>query len=134
MTGTPSSLLASLRGLATTAVDLLRTRLELFKLEAQEEAGRLAGLLMWAVAAVLLAVVGATFSAVFLTVLLWDSQRLLALGIFSAVFLGAAGLAFFMTLRLVRQGSQLFAGSLAELRQDVESLHPDQAQAQDKSP
>ncbi len=128
MTGTPAGLLASLRGLATTAVDLLRTRLELFKLEAHEEAGRLTGLLVWGVAAVLLAVVGATFSAVFLTVLLWDSQRLLALGIFSALFLSAAGLAIFMALRLVRQGSQLFAGSLAELRQDVEALRPDQAQ------
>jgi uncharacterized membrane protein YqjE len=128
MTGTPAGLLASLRGLATTAVDLLRTRLELFKLEAQEEAGRLSGLLMWGVAAVFLAVVGATFSAVFLTVLLWDSQRLLALGVFSALFLGAAGLAIFMTLRLAGRGSQLFAGSLAELRQDAEAMRPDQAQ------
>ncbi len=128
MTGTPAGLLASLRGLATTAVDLLRTRLELFKLEAQEEVGRLSGLLMWGIAAVLLAVVGATFLAVFLTVLLWDSQRLLALGIFSALFLGAAGLAIFMVLRLTRQGSQLFAGSLAELRRDAAALSPDQMQ------
>lgn len=128
MTGTSAGLLASLRGLATTAVDLLRTRLELFKLEAQEEAGRLSGLLMWGIAAMLLAVVGATFLAVFLTVLLWDSQRLLALGIFSAIFLGAAGLAIFMVLRLTRQGSQLFAGSLAELRRDAAALSPDQTQ------
>ncbi len=128
MTGTPAGLLASLRGLAMTAVDLLRTRLELFTLEAQEGAGRLAGLLMWGVAAMLLAVVGATFLAVFLTVLLWDSQRLLALGIFSALFLGAAGLAIFMVLRLARQGSQLFAGSLAELRRDAAALSLDQTQ------
>jgi uncharacterized membrane protein YqjE len=83
---------------------------------------------MWGIAAVLLAVVGATFFAVFLTVLLWDSQRLLALGIFSALFLGAASLAIFMTLRLARQGSQLFAGSLTELRHDAAALQPDQAQ------
>ncbi len=120
-------MLASLRGLAVTAVDLLRTRLELVKLEAREEVGRVSGLLMWGIAAVLLAVVGATFFAVFLTVLLWDSQRLLALGIFSALFLGTAGLAIFMALRLARQGSQLFAGSLAELRHDVEALRPDQS-------
>jgi uncharacterized membrane protein YqjE len=128
MSSAPAGLLASLRGLAATAVDLLRTRLELFKLEAQEEVGRVSGLLMWGIAAVLLAVVGATFFAVFLTVLLWDSQRLLALGIFSALFLGAASLAIFMTLRLARQGSQLFAGSLTELRHDAAALQPDQAQ------
>jgi len=132
MSSTPAGLLASLRGLAVTAVDLLRTRLELVKLEAREEVGRVSGLLMWGIAAVLLAVVGATFFAVFLTVLLWDSQRLLALGIFSALFLSAAGLAIFVTLRLARQGSQLFAGSLAELRHDVEALRPDQTQG--KSP
>jgi uncharacterized membrane protein YqjE len=128
MSSAPAGLLTSLRGLATTAVDVLRTRLELFKLEAQEEVGRVSGLLMWGIAAVLLAVVGATFFAVFLTVLLWDSQRLLALGIFSALFLGAAGLAIFMTLRLARQGSQLFASSLTELRHDAAALQPDQVQ------
>lgn len=122
MSSTPAGLLASLRGFATTGVGLLRTRLELFKLEAQEEVGRISGLLAWSIASVLLAIIGATFAAIFVTVLLWDSNRLLALGIFAALFLGAAGLAIGMTLRLARQGSQLFAGSLAELRRDAEAL------------
>jgi uncharacterized membrane protein YqjE len=118
----PAGLFASLRGFAATSAALLRTRLDLFKLEAREEVGRVSGLLLWGVAAVLLGVAGLVFLAVFLTVLFWDSHRLLALGIFAALFLGAAGLAVATALRLLRQGSQLFAASLAELRRDEDAL------------
>ncbi|MDP1653608.1 MAG: phage holin family protein [Rhodocyclaceae bacterium] len=115
-------LLASLRGFAATSVALLRTRLELLKVEAQEEVGRVRGMLLWGIAAVLLGVVGAVLLAIFLTVLLWDSHRLLALGIFAALFLAAAAVAVGATLRQARRGSQLFAASLAELHQDEAAL------------
>lgn len=125
MSSNPAGLLASLRGFATTSVALLRTRLDLLKIEAQEEVGRVSGLLLWGFAAVLFGVAGAVFLAVFLTVLFWDSHRLLALGIFAALFLGAAGMAVGIALRLARQGSQLFAASLAELRRDEDALRAD---------
>jgi uncharacterized membrane protein YqjE len=115
-------LLASLRGFAATSVALMRTRLELLKVEAQEEVGRVRGMLLWGIVAALCGVAGAVFLAVFLTVLLWDSHRLLVLGIASALFLAAAALAIATALRLSRQGSQLFAASLAELRQDEAAL------------
>jgi uncharacterized membrane protein YqjE len=120
-------LLASLRGLATTGVALIRTRLELLKVEAQEEAGRWIGLLLWAVVAVIAGVLGLAFLGVFLTVLLWDSHRVLALGIFTALFLVTAGVAGAVALRLLRQGSRLFAASLAELRRDEAALRNEDA-------
>lgn len=115
-------LFSSLRGFAQTGVALVRTRLELLRIEAREEVGRLSGLMLWGMAAVLLGVAGMVFLAVFITVLLWDSQRLLALGIFSALFLFAAAIAGFTALRLARLPSQLFAASLAELRRDEDAL------------
>lgn len=124
MSSGPVGLLASARGFAATAVGLVRTRLELFKLELHEEAGRLLGLLLWGGAAVLLAVCGAAFLAVFLVVLFWDGHRLLALGLFTLLFVGAAGAAFGMALRLARRSSGLFAASLAELRRDESALRP----------
>lgn len=123
-----AGLYASLRGFAATSVALLRTRFELLKVEAQEEVSRLAGLLLWGIAAVLLGVTGLVFLAVFLTVLLWDSQRLLTLGVFAALFLGAAAVAIGIALRLARQGSQLFAASLAELRRDESVLREERPQ------
>lgn len=118
----PSGLFSSLRGFATTGVALVRTRLELLRVEAHEEVGRLSGLLLWGMAAVLLGVGGMMFLAVFITVLFWEDQRLLALGIFSALFLAAATVAGIMAVRLARHPSQLFAASLAELRQDEAAL------------
>jgi uncharacterized membrane protein YqjE len=133
MNSAPAGLLASLRGFAATSVGLVRTRLELLKVETQEELGRIAGMLLWGIAAVLLLVVGLAFLAVFFTVLLWDSQRLLALGIFAALFLGAAGVAVGIALRLARQGSQLFAASLAELRRDAVVLNAASQPTESKS-
>lgn len=115
-------LFSSLRGFVTTGVALVRTRLELLKIESQEEAGRIAGLLLWGMAATLLGVAGVVFLAMFVTVLLWESHRVLALGIFSALFLSAAAVASLTALRLYRQGSRLFAASLAELRHDEDAL------------
>lgn len=115
-------LLASLRGFATTSVALLRTRLALLKVEAQEEAERLVSMLLWGVAATLLGIAGLVFLAVLLTVLFWEDHRLLALTLFTAIFLGGAAFAITSILRLARQGSQLFAASLAELRRDEEAL------------
>ncbi|MCX8017598.1 MAG: phage holin family protein [Rhodocyclaceae bacterium] len=120
-----TGLYASLRGFVATAVAIVRTRLELVKLEVQEEVGRILALFAWAIAAVLLGLAGVVFLAVFLTVLVWESHRLLALGLFAALFFGAAGLAFAAARRLVRQGSQLFAASLAELKRDAAGLGRD---------
>lgn len=123
LSNTPG-LFASLRGFACTSVALVRTRVELLKVEVQEEVVRLIGLLAWSIAAVLLAVLGLGFLAVFLTVLLWESHRLLALGIFAALFIAAASVAVFMVARLAKKGTQLFSASLAELRKDEASLNP----------
>jgi uncharacterized membrane protein YqjE len=124
MSSAPVGLLASLRGFAATATGLVRTRVELFRLELHEEAGRLLGLMLWGFAAVLLAVMGMAFIAVFLTVLYWDSHRLLALGLFALLFVGTAVVAIGMVMRLLRRGSGLFAASLAELRRDEDMLRP----------
>lgn len=125
MSSSPAGLFASLRGFAATSVAVLRTRLELLRLEAREEVGRLVGLVAWAVAAVLLGIVGTTYFAVFLTVLLWETHRMLALGVFAALFLGAAIGAIMVATRLARRESQLFAASLAELRRDGDLLRDD---------
>lgn len=117
-------LYSSLRGLAATGAALLQNRLELLGAELQEEKARVFGLLVYGAAALLLLAAGAIFLAVFLTVLLWDSHRLLALGVFAALFLAAGAAALSLALRLARQPSTLFAASLAELAQDRAALDP----------
>lgn len=120
MSGSASSggLYASVRGLLSTALGLLQNRLELLSVEVQEEKTRLVGLIIYSIAAVLLLGVGVIFLAVLVTVLLWDSNRLLALGVFSVLFLGAGGYCLVSARQLVKASSRLFAASIAELGKD----------------
>ena len=53
---------------------------------------------------------------------MWDSNRLLVLGIFSALFLGAGIASLMLAMSLARSGSKLFSASLAELRKDSDTL------------
>jgi hypothetical protein len=84
----PERLAVSLRGFAASLIEFLAVRLELVSVEARDEALRLGELLLYGAIAIVLLSLGLTFLAVLLTVLLWDTHRLLALAVFSA---GAAG-------------------------------------------
>ncbi|MCP5296369.1 MAG: phage holin family protein [Zoogloeaceae bacterium] len=68
---------------------------------------------------------GAVFLALLITVLLWDSHRLLALGIFAALYLVIGCIAALAAARISRQGSRLFSASIAELEQDRDMIRPD---------
>jgi uncharacterized membrane protein YqjE len=118
-------LLSSLRALLGSSVGLLRTRLELLAIEAQEEKVRLISLLTFGAAAFVLLSFGLLFLAAFVTVLLWESHRLLALGAFTAVFLAGGIASFLALLGVVRTPSTLFVASLAELSRDQAALHGD---------
>jgi uncharacterized membrane protein YqjE len=111
-----------LRRLGTSLLTLGRIRLELLAIEVQEEKDRIAGLLLWSVLAALLAGFGLLMLIVLVTVALWDSHRLLALGGGSVVLIGAAVFAGLKVKGLVDQPSTLFQSSIAELRQDADAL------------
>jgi uncharacterized membrane protein YqjE len=111
-----------LRRLGTSLLTLGRIRLELLAIEVQEEKDRIAGLLLWSVLAALLAGFGLLMLIVLVTVALWDSHRLFALGGGSVVLIGAAVFAGLKVKGLVDQPSTLFQSSIAELRQDADAL------------
>ena len=115
-------LLASLRGLLGTGLGLLQTRLELLATELEEEKLRLLGLLGYGAAALLLLGAGIVFLAIFLTVLFWDSNRLLVLGSFTAAFLIGGGVTLFMAWRCAHTRTRLFSSSVAELAEDRAAL------------
>ena len=117
-------LFASAKGLLGTGVSLLHNRLELLGVELAEERARLLSLIAYAGAAFLCLAAGLIFLAIFLTVLLWDSNRLLALGVFSSLFLGAGIASLIVAMGLAKSRSKLFSASLAELRRDRETLTP----------
>jgi len=123
--GSGSGVGARLRSYAADAIGILQTRLELFATEVAEEKLRLGTFLGYAAVAFFFLGFGVMLLALFLTVLLWDSHRLLALGIFSVLFLVAGIVAALIAARTNRQSSRLFTASISELEQDRDMIRPD---------
>ena len=113
---------ARLRALLADVVELVQVRLELFTVEAREELARLARMAVLGALAVVLLSFGLIFLALFLTVLLWDSQRLLALGVFTTLFLGGGAVLALLAWQKARQGFRMFGATRDELRRDQERL------------
>lgn len=122
--GGHGGLFDSLKGLAVTGVAMLQTRLELLSTELAEEKERLLTQLLLGLAAFFFVGLGVIFVALFLTVLFWESHRLLVLGIFAGLFLGL-GFASMVAMRnFSRNQPRLFSASLGELSRDREHLKP----------
>lgn len=117
-----AGLFASLKGLLGTFLALLQNRLQLLGVELAEERARVLSLLTYGAIALICLSTGTVFLAIFLTVLFWETHRMLALGIFSALFLGAGVATLMVAMRYAREGSALFKDSLAEFAKDRAAL------------
>jgi len=120
----PTRLGESLKGLADSGLATVQTRLELFSVELKEEKLRAGSFLFDTVLAALFIGFGFVFLLAFLTILFWDSHRLLSLGLATAGLLAAGVWAGTRAAARLRAGSRLFAASLAEIAQDREALRP----------
>jgi uncharacterized membrane protein YqjE len=84
-------LVADVRGVASDAVRILRTRLELLTIEFQEEKARLIRLAFVASASLFFAFFGMLLALLWLVMALPEEYRLRALGLLGLAFLAAAG-------------------------------------------
>lgn len=119
-----TGLLASLRGFAATLTAIAQTRLALLANEVEEEKLRVGQLLLFGGVTLFCLAIGSVFLALFVTVLLWESHRLLVLGGMAMLFLGIAGVAGAMFRARASAGSRLFSASMAELGKDRQKLMP----------
>lgn len=113
---------ARLRGLLADVLELVQVRLELASIEAREDLGQVLVLLLQGLLALMLLGLGLVFLVLFVTILLWDSQRLLTLGLLTALFFASAAVLALLARRRLRRGLRLFRSSLDELRRDQEQL------------
>lgn len=111
-----------LQGLAATALDALRTRLELAAVELEIQLIGLVRALICALAAILCTLLALAFGAVALIATLWNSHRVLGL-------LGG-GIAFLVLgVACALLGMRLFNRRPGILRDSVEQLDRDQRRA-----
>ncbi len=117
-TSNSGGLLRSLRILLANLLAVARTRGELLQVELEEEKLRLAGIVIYAVAAAVflaLAVVALTF---FVMVLFWDTHRVMAAGVIVLAYAVIGIVCSCIAHSRSRVKSKLFSASLAELGKD----------------
>lgn len=112
----------SVKVLAGSLLAIAHTRLELFSNEIEEQRVWLSSMLVWTLVALFCAFVGVVLATLFFVFALWDSHRLLAVGIPAILFLVGAALAWLIVLSKSRAKPRLFAASLAELSEDRKEL------------
>ncbi len=113
-----------MRVLAATLLAIAHTRLELLSTELEEQWEWLTSILVWALVALFCAGIGVALATLFVVVALWDTHRLLALGVLAILFLIGAAISWLVIRRRARAKPRLFAASLAELSKDHKELTP----------
>lgn len=122
--GRSVGLIASLRRLLATFVEILQTRLEILAVELEEEGGRLRELVFYALVALVFLGFGLLLLTLFVVVLFWESHRLQVLGGVTVLYLTLGiGAALMFRYRL-KTRQRLFAVTLGELAKDREQLTP----------
>ncbi|MGB8931753.1 MAG: phage holin family protein [Anaeromyxobacteraceae bacterium] len=115
-------ILESLKQLARTAVEIVRTRLELLSLDVEEAKLRLLSILLLGAVAFLCLSLGVVMGAFWLVAAFWETHRMLVLGLLTGGFLGGGVLALAALAWRARKGPRLFAATIAELEKDGEAL------------
>lgn len=118
----PERLAVTLKGFVSSLIEIVHVRLELITVEARDEALRLTELLVYGALAIAFLTFGIAFLAVLLTVLLWDSHRLLVLTLFSTLFITLGVVAAVIARARMAEGTRLFASTLDELKRDRDGL------------
>lgn len=115
-------LLASLRGLVDSSLELLQVRLALLGNELQEQKTRVAeGLVLSLLGALLFGLAGLLLCA-FIVILFWEGWRLQALGLLTLLAAGGGAWALQAGRSRLRGTGAMFQATLDELRQDRENL------------
>lgn len=113
--------MAALKNIAATLLATVQTRLALLANEIQTQKHHALQQLGFGLALLFCLGLGVLL-AVALAVLLWWEQRILVLGLFTALFLGLAGYFYAALRRSSTASAPLFAASLAELQEDIRQL------------
>jgi uncharacterized membrane protein YqjE len=107
-----------LQALLAAALDALRTRLELAAVELEIHLIGLARTLIWAVAAILCALLALAFGVVALIAALWNSHRMLGLLAGGVTFLVLAAACALLGLRFFQRRPGILEYSMEQLDRD----------------
>lgn len=124
-------LLASIKNLTATFIDIAHTRLDLLCTDMEEERLRLVSLLAMAFISLFCLCVGMVLLAIFIVVMFWDTHRLFVIGLLTGIFLLSGAVLWGLAMNALKTMPRLFAASLAELSKDRQQIEAQNNQAQD---
>ena len=113
---------ASLRAVLVTVLGIAGTRFELLGIEFAEEKERLAALAITGVAAALALFFALLMLTLFCVVWFWDTHRLVAIGGFTVLYFVVGACAVARLRAQLAAHPAPFAGTVAELEKDRETL------------
>ena len=113
---------ASLRAVLVTALAIAGTRFELLGIEFAEEKERLAALAITGLVAAFALLLAVLLFTLFCVVLFWDTHRLVVIGGFTLAYFAAGAWAVARLRAQLAAHPALFAGTVAELAKDGETL------------
>lgn len=120
--GRDVGLLASVRRMAATLLELVRVRLELLSTEVEEQIDYAISLVLWGIAAIFFGSITLLLLALTIIIAYWDQHRLLAALLVTAAFAFAAlGAALLLRSRL-RNRPRFLSATTEELRRDATTL------------
>lgn len=117
-------MLERIRRVGADLVCLAGLRIELFGVELREQLAHWMRVCVLAVAAIALGCITLGFIAALITVALWETHRLAALSVFSALFLIAALWCARTLSALLATAPAPFAATITEFRKDRAALDP----------
>jgi uncharacterized membrane protein YqjE len=115
-------LINSLRGVVSTLIDIVSTRLELLANEWEEERLYLTRMLLISLSMLFCFGLGIILLTFFIIVIFWDDHRLAVLGLLTVLFFAMGALMALLLRHTVSSKAKLFSVSLAELTKDREQL------------
>ncbi|HVC02182.1 MAG TPA: phage holin family protein [Steroidobacteraceae bacterium] len=118
-----TGLIASLRRVVATLIELARTRLELVSVEIEEQIEYAAHLVLWGAAAMYFGSLALLLLAITVVIAFWDTHRLLAACLVTGAFAIAALVAVLEVRRRLRERPRLLSATTEELRRDAAALH-----------
>ena len=115
-------LFASLKRLGSTLAAVFHSRVELLAHEFERERIRVTRLLLLGIAAYFFLSLGALTATMFVIVLFWDSQRLVAIGFLTLVYLSIGGALVLIAKRDSGRAARPFSSTLEQLKKDRDEL------------
>ena len=117
---------ARVRGWVANILELAEVRLELLTIEARIGLQRLILVCVYGVLGAVLAAFGIIFLALLITVAMWATHPLLALGVFTTLFLGGGLVLMILARGKLRGLVEMFSVTREELRRDQHRLRGDE--------